>query len=115
MRRRANWIIVACALALAACDSDEEAEPRGTATAQEACTQDNDCIVELFCHPEEFVCVISLDPCVGIDLIGICDGEIVTWCEDESLKGIDCEANGKVCGFNGDKGLFDCLEPEADE
>lgn len=113
MGRRTSRVIGVCLLALCACDSGaEEVEPRGTAGAHEACTQDKDCIVELFCHPEDYVCVISLDPCVGIDLIGICDGEIVTWCENESLKGIDCAANGKTCGFSAEKGVFDCLESE---
>ena len=113
MRGKLSWMIGACLLALCACDSgEEEVEPRGTAIAHEACTRDNDCIIALFCHPTEFECVISLDPCVGIDLIGICDGQIATWCENESLKGIDCAANGKECGFSNEKGLFDCLEPE---
>ena len=114
MLRRASWMIVACLMALAACDSEDEVEPRGTATAQEEGARDNDCIIELFCHPEEFVCVISLDPCVGIDYVGICDGEEVIWCENDRLKGKNCaEAEPeKECGFNPATGLFDCLEPE---
>ena len=109
----AKWVglFVAGWLAVGGCDAAEEPEPRGTATAQEACTQDGDCIVELFCHPEDKVCVISLDPCVGIDFVGICDGEIATWCENESLKGKDCSEVGKECGLNPSTGLFDCLEP----
>jgi len=98
---------------LVACDSssdDSSDDASGTVEAQGKCTADAECVSGLFCYEDK--CVISEDPCVGIDFQGICDGDIVTWCEDQSLKGIDCAANSEVCDFNPEKGLFDCVEPQ---
>ena len=96
-----------------ACDQGSEEEPPPKAQAQEPCAADSDCIAALFCHPTEKLCVISEDPCVGVTYSGICDNEgAVIWCEDNALKGIDCPELGKVCDFNAEKGVYDCVEAE---
>ena len=81
-------------------------------TAFEPCTQDWDCAFPLFCHSEDQRCVISEDPCIGVTYTGLCDGEIVTWCDDEELHGIDCSENEQVCGFDAENGVYNCLDPE---
>ncbi len=53
--------------------------------------------------------------CPGVDYVGCCAGETVVWCDGASVQSLDCSSNpGKNrCGFNADKGVADCVGPEA--
>ena len=39
------------------------------------------------------------DPCMGVDYIGRCDGEVVVYCKDGELRMRDCAASGLECGW----------------
>jgi hypothetical protein len=47
--------------------------------------------------------------CGAIDYAGTCDGNRVVWCEDGSLKALDCAASQKTCGYNAQARYYDCL------
>jgi hypothetical protein len=51
--------------------------------------------------PEEY-CVDGVCPetCGDIDEEGICEGELLLWCDDGLLLSQDCTAGGQVCGAN---------------
>jgi len=47
------------------------------------------------------------DPCMGIDYLGHCDGDVAEWCQSGSLARRNCASEGKTCGYvNGDVGYF---------
>jgi agmatine/peptidylarginine deiminase len=47
------------------------------------------------------------DPCQGIPKGGCCNsGDNLVYCEPEGLSTINCQGQG--CGWNGDKGWYDC-------
>jgi len=52
----------------------------------------------------------SADPCGGIDFVGLCEGDVVKWCEDGELHVIDCKnlGYGCYCGYKSDAGFYDC-------
>lgn len=47
------------------------------------------------------------DPCQGITYEGICDGDVVVWCEEGELWAIDCAP--AACGWNPDASYYDCV------
>lgn len=47
------------------------------------------------------------DPCQGITYEGICDGDVVVWCEGGELWGIDCTP--AECGWNAQASYYDCV------
>jgi hypothetical protein len=51
----------------------------------------------------------AADPCQGLDYAGTCQGSKVIWCEDATLKAMDCAAAKKTCGWAEGKGFYDCL------
>lgn len=53
-----------------------------------------------------FACVA--DPCGGIDYLGQCDGNTARWCDEGTLKELDCVAEGGTCGFVSDELGFYC-------
>jgi hypothetical protein len=55
------------------------------------------------------------DECNGITYEGVCDGEVLSYCNADLLEKIDCAAYGGTCGPDGDNGN-DCLydEPASD-
>ena len=48
--------------------------------------------------------------CGDIDYVGLCEGNIVKWCEGGAIQQIDCSQGGPqcVCGFKEDAGFYDC-------
>lgn len=50
---------------------------------------------------------LSTDACEGITYEGCCDGDILTWCEGDTLETLDC-AEAPACGWNADAGYYDC-------
>ena len=47
--------------------------------------------------------------CGNVTYQGQCEGALLTWCEGEALKSVDCAETGTVCGWqNGDIG-YNCL------
>jgi hypothetical protein len=47
--------------------------------------------------------------CDELDYTGECHGDEARWCENGKVKEVDCEDAGKVCGWNEEKGYFDCV------
>lgn len=47
----------------------------------------------------------AADPCQGETFIGRCDGNTVTWCENEEVKQLSCSK----CGFDQASGFYNCL------
>lgn len=39
----------------------------------------------------------TLDPCVGIDTAGLCDGDVALWCDNGQLRQQCCGTQGTVC------------------
>lgn len=47
------------------------------------------------------------DPCMGLDYLGRCDGEVAVWCDDGVLKTRDCAESGLSCGWvDSDTGFY---------
>ena len=53
---------------------------------------------------------VETDGCQGETWEGRCDGEVLYWCQDNSVKVFDCESADLVCGA--DPSGFNCIEPE---
>lgn len=54
------------------------------------------------------------DPCGGIGYQGCCAGSTVLWCENGTVKSLDCSLNGSksMCGAStGSAGAADCVVP----
>jgi hypothetical protein len=51
------------------------------------------------------------DPCSGVDYAGRCDGDVLVWCENETLRTFDCASNGEVCAYQDDAIGNNCLPP----
>lgn len=60
------------------------------------------------CAPEP---VTPVDPCGGIDAIGVCDGTILSYCDADVVVVNDCLYG---CGFNPVSGLSECLQAPED-
>ena len=52
----------------------------------------------------------ALDPCLGLDALGICDGATVRWCASGELRTFDCAQCGWACGWVSDAVGYDCVE-----
>lgn len=39
------------------------------------------------------------DPCMGVDYIGRCDGDVVVYCKEGELRTRDCAATGQACAW----------------
>ncbi|TNF32420.1 MAG: hypothetical protein EP329_10245 [Deltaproteobacteria bacterium] len=48
--------------------------------------------------------------CGGVDEVGVCDGDVVYWCENGELQVQDCEADGWVCGYDEQNAYYGCLD-----
>ena len=57
------------------------------------------------CHPAD------LDGCDRVTARGRCDGQQVTYCEDQTLRQVSCE-EGEACGLSDQ--VFECLSASAD-
>jgi len=52
------------------------------------------------------------EPCGDIDYHGQCHGNVIEWCDGDSLSRIDCTTRGETCGYvNGSVGYF-CVSPQ---
>ncbi len=40
--------------------------------------------------------------CGGVDYTGYCEGTVLVWCEDDTLKMKDCAEDGKICAYQDD-------------
>jgi hypothetical protein len=49
------------------------------------------------------------DPCGGIGWEGTCDGAVLSWCESDELKSIDCGKSGWQCGWDAKNRFYNCL------
>ena len=49
------------------------------------------------------------DPCNGETWQGRCEGDTVIWCENDQVNSIDCGSHGASCGWNYQKGYYDCI------
>ncbi|MFO0750341.1 MAG: clostripain-related cysteine peptidase [Myxococcota bacterium] len=49
--------------------------------------------------------------CGDVSEVGYCDGGTVVYCEADTVKRIDCAADGQECGFDEAAGYYDCLQP----
>jgi hypothetical protein len=47
--------------------------------------------------------------CGSITLEGLCNGQVLSHCEQDQLKTIDCAAQGQTCGWNDAKSHYDCV------
>ncbi len=47
--------------------------------------------------------------CSGDALVGSCDGNTLTYCEEGATFTVDCAADGAACDFNAEIGLYDCV------
>ena len=50
-----------------------------------------------------------VDPCNGETWAGRCENGSVIWCENDQISSIDCQAKGGDCGYNSQKGYYDCM------
>lgn len=48
------------------------------------------------------------DPCMGLDYLGRCEGEVAVWCDDGALRRRDCAARGLRCAWVDDETGFFC-------
>jgi hypothetical protein len=51
----------------------------------------------------------TADNCNGVDYNGYCDGNAVVWCENGQLKQKDCNASGRVCGYESAQVGYNCM------
>ena len=74
--------------------------------AEGCCVTDEDC--------PGGTCVASqcLEGCGEITYEGICDGDVLFWCEDGELKQKDCAKTGLLCLYDEENDDFRCLEGE---
>lgn len=52
----------------------------------------------------------ALDPCLGLDALGTCDGDTVRWCASGEIRTFDCAQCGWACGWVSDAIGYDCLD-----
>lgn len=49
------------------------------------------------------------DPCGGVTYAGKCSANTVVWCENSTLKQLNCSPSGTSCGFDSQHGYYNCL------
>lgn len=54
-------------------------------------------------------CLPSADPCQGIDYFGECDGNVLRWCQDNTLHTYDCSGLRRTCSWQGDQIGYNCI------
>lgn len=47
--------------------------------------------------------------CESLGYTGLCDGELLVWCEDGAIQMADCAAMGQSCAWAGDAIGYDCV------
>ena len=52
---------------------------------------------------------IPPSPCEGVDFRGVCDGEVLSFCENGALRKLDCTARGNHCRLESEASGFNCL------
>ena len=81
-------------------------------SCDEACVQYNDCCSDA-CDTCGFNCDGTEPPpptgCNGVTYEGCCDGQVLTWCENDALETIDCAGLDNLsCGWNTEDGFYNC-------
>lgn len=51
---------------------------------------------------------VPLD-CASLGYTGLCDGDTLVWCENETIMMADCAAMGEVCGYQSDDVGYNCM------
>ncbi len=51
--------------------------------------------------------------CGGITAEGVCDGNLLSWCEQGQVRSFDCGVQGEGCGWNEAKSYNDCVPPSS--
>lgn len=73
---------------------------RGCAECGQLCRYVSD-VGGFYCRP---------DPCIGIDPLGMCDGNILTECDpDVGVEVEDCTLRGRVCGWSDRRMAYRCV------
>lgn len=47
--------------------------------------------------------------CASLGYTGICDGDLLVWCEDETIMMVDCAQMGEVCEFESERIGYNCV------
>jgi len=74
--------------------------------AEGCCVEDEDCLGDTCVAGE---CV---EGCGEITWEGLCDGDVLFWCEDDELKKKDCSESGLECLWDEEGGDHACMEGE---
>jgi hypothetical protein len=53
-------------------------------------------------------CIAGADPCLGVDGVGACDGNVARWCENGAPKARDCGCRGERCNVDPTLGGAGC-------
>jgi len=47
--------------------------------------------------------------CATLGYTGVCEGDVLVWCEDDQIMMVDCAAQGEVCAYQNDDIGYNCL------
>jgi murein DD-endopeptidase MepM/ murein hydrolase activator NlpD len=47
--------------------------------------------------------------CASLGYTGICDGDLLIWCEDDTIMMVDCAETGEVCAFESERIGYNCV------
>ena len=52
--------------------------------------------------------------CAGETFEGRCEDGVLTYCDQQLVTAVDCAAFGYGCGFEAERGIYNCLPPQGD-
>ncbi|MEM6731576.1 MAG: trypsin-like serine protease [Myxococcota bacterium] len=77
---------------------------------------------EVDCESREQICDINPDqgyydcftpepedPCDGETITGRCEGQVLVWCEDSTVKVVDCAPRNQTCVYDSERDYYNCL------
>jgi len=99
---------------VASCDSCAaqicDADPYCCNTAWDGvCVSEVNSVCGLSCDPGNSPAPPPSDPCNGLTYEGMCQGAVLSWCENEQVKSIDCGSYGKTCAWDQGSSYYNCL------
>jgi hypothetical protein len=114
------------------CGSDGCGGVCGTCPAEWTCTDEGKCVehCESACQDKECggdgcggacgTCAEGakcqdgqcLEPCVEVDFVGCCDGNVHVYCDEGFQLSLDCSKEGLVCGWKASLAWYDCVEEQ---
>ncbi|MEW5847850.1 MAG: M23 family metallopeptidase [Myxococcota bacterium] len=50
------------------------------------------------------------DPCGGLDYLGECQGDLLRWCENGTLREVNCADSNRVCQWENETIGYNCLD-----